>query len=338
MNVQQYSSMPGESGVPAPVTRPEQLQASAVPTLKVTVKGFNAMEHRLLNGTVLLSQRRQPRLDLSNDDGHTADVVMIDAADAEAMRWAKQQPWLKQKVVIWVDAASAGQGHIAIRRPVQWTSLPIILARALEQAPRQSTDASHAAPNSSSSSSVHGAPNVQTAAAAHSAQSAHSATTQSSTSSRRAVLVVDDSLAVRAFMRSMLEARGFTVTDAESAEAGIEASAAQHYACILMDVLMPGIDGYEACRRIKTRSRNGSGPAIVMLTSKSSPFDRIRGKMAGCDAYLTKPVDASTLNDVLLRYFPATPSVAASPPAFPQAAVAGAPRLRPPGIAAPRVT
>jgi two-component system cell cycle response regulator len=324
MNVQQFSSMLGESEVTAPVTRSEQLQVSAVPTLKVMVKGFNAMEHRLLNGTVLLSQRRQPRLDLSSDEGHTADVVMIDAADAEAMRWAKQQPWLKQKVVIWVDAASTEQGHITLRRPVQWTSLPIILARALEQAPRQPTDALHAAPNSSSAHSV---PNTQTA------QTAHSATTQSSTSSRHSVLVVDDSLAVRALMRSMLEARGFTVTDADSAEAGIDASAAEHYACILMDVLMPGIDGYEACRRIKTRSRNGSGPAIVMLTSKSSPFDRIRGKMAGCDAYLTKPVDAKNLYDVLLRYFPATPSVSASPPAFPQAAVASAPRTWTPGLA-----
>lgn len=246
-------------------------QSLIVPSLKLFVKGFTPMEQRLLNGTVLLSRRRQPRLDLADDgDARLADVVMIDGADPAAMRWAADQTWLKQKVVIWVDAPIASRMHIALRRPVQWTSLPIILARALEQNPRNIVDAD--------------------------------ATIPASAPSRRAVLVVDDSLAVRAYLRSLLEPRGFIVTDVDSAEAGVDAACSNSYACILMDVLMPGIDGYEACRRIKARTRSGSGAAIVMLTSKSSPFDRIRGKMAGCDAYLTKPVDAHTLYDVLSRY------------------------------------
>ena len=250
------------------------------------------MEHRLLNGTVLLSQRRQPRLELSNDDdGQATDVVMIDGADAEAMGWAARQTWLQHKVVIWIDAATASQGHMTLRRPVQWTSLPIILARALEQTSREPMRAVPAAPDSGSMPL------------------------------RRSVLVVDDSLAVRAYLRSLLEARSFTVTEADSAEAGIDATVAVNYACILMDVLMPGIDGYEACRVIKARVRHGSGPAIVMLTSKSSPFDRIRGKMAGCDAYLTKPVNSATLYEVLSRYTAAPALVSA------QAADADAPRV-----------
>ena len=270
-----HSPNPG-SGYEAaqPDKRQDDVPAPTEVALKLLTKGFTTMEHRLLSGTVLLSRRRQPRLDLINDDqGQSADVVMIDGADTTAMNWALQQPWLRQKVVIWVDAPATSPSHITIRRPVQWTSLPIILARALEQTP-QKTNATIAAPVS--------------------------VLTSASTSSRQSVLVVDDSLAVRAYLRSLLEPRGFTVTDADSAEAGIAAAAANSYACILMDVLMPGIDGYEACRRIKARTR--SGPAIVMLTSKSSPFDRIRGKMAGCDAYLTKPVDANTLQDVLSRY------------------------------------
>ena len=67
---------------------------------------------------------------------------------------------------------------------------------------------------------------------------------------------------------------------------------------------MPGIDGYEACRKIKAMPANSKNikPSIIMLTSKSSPFDRIRGKMAGCDAYLTKPVQKSHLMQVLAKY------------------------------------
>src|SRR5438874_659101 len=68
--------------------------------LKVLVRGFNAMEHRLLEGTVKLSQRRPPRIDLiSVADGISADVVMIDAQDTLALQWAALQPWLAGKAV-----------------------------------------------------------------------------------------------------------------------------------------------------------------------------------------------------------------------------------------------
>jgi two-component system, cell cycle response regulator len=228
--------------------------------LKLLVKGFNdiPMERRLLNGTVMLSQRRLPRLELLSDaDSKSADAVLIDARDPQAMKWAADQPWLMHKAVIWVDAQTVRHGHTLVRRPVQWPNLPIMLARALEQSPQKLTDAQHA-----------GEMPDKTAAVAPVAAQV-----------QLSVLVIDDSLAVRAYLRSLLESRGFAVTAVDCAEAGIAAAAAAPYACILMDVLMPGINGYEACRTIKSRSRTGSAPAIVMLTSKSSPFDHIRGKM-----------------------------------------------------------
>lgn len=247
------------------------LSAPPPPAIKLLVTGFAPMERRLLSGTVLLSKRRLPRLDLLNStDCRDADVVMIDGSDPMAVQWASEQDWLEHKAVIWVDASVAPHGHIIVKRPVQWPVLPMLLTRALEQSARRTID-----------------PVVPSA---------------NSASPRNSVLVVDDSLAVRAYLRSLLESRGYAVTDADSAEAGIEAAAASSYACILMDVLMPGMDGYEACRRIKARARSGSAPPIVMLTSKSSPFDRIRGKMAGCDAYLTKPVATDHLHEVLSRW------------------------------------
>lgn len=239
--------------------------------LKLLIKGFSSTERQILQGAVMLSRRRLPHLKLIADaDGQTADVVMVDGANAAAMQWAANQDWLKTKAVIWVDGSAATFGHLVVRRPVQWPGISILLARALEQGPRKTTDAG--------------------------------STPTTVMSTRRSMLVVDDSLAVRAHLRSLLEARGYLVTDASSAEAGIEAAAKTSYACILMDVLMPGMDGYEACRRIKGKAQSGNGPAVVMLTSKSSSFDRIRGKMAGCDAYLTKPVATADLYDILSRY------------------------------------
>jgi two-component system cell cycle response regulator len=233
-------------------------------SLKLLVKGFKPIERQLLNGVVKLSHRREPRLELvSEADGETADVVMIDTSDPQAVEWAASQAWLERKAVIWVDASTASSGHIVVKRPIQWPTLLVLLLRAMEEGPQKIIDAPAAAVN-------------------------------------RSVLVVDDSLAVRAYLRSLLESRGFAVTDADSGEAGIEAAAAAPHACILMDVMMPGIDGFEACRRIK--ASQASAPAVVMLTGQVSPFNRIRGKMAGCDAYLTKPVDPDQLHEVLLRY------------------------------------
>lgn len=243
-------------------------------TLKLLTKGFNAMEQQLLNGVVKLSQRRQPPICLVSD-ADTADVVMIDARDPLAMKWAIDQPRLERKVVIWVDAASAPRGHTMVRRPVQWTGTPMLLARALEQASQN-----------------------------------NNACAQAPEPARRPVLVVDDSAVMQTHLRSMLEPRGLTVATADSAETAIKAAAATPYACILMDVVMPGIDGYEACRRIKASASSGKAPAVVMLTGKSSPFDRIRGKMAGCDDYLVKPVDPARLHQVLSRYVAALPDTA----------------------------
>lgn len=121
---------------PATLDNARPVAADAGP--KLLVKGFNdnSMERRLLDGTVKLSQRRLPRLDLLSDaDGERADAVLIDTRDPQAMKWAANQAWLMYKAVIWVDAQTARHGHTVVRRPVQWPNLPMLLARALEQGP-----------------------------------------------------------------------------------------------------------------------------------------------------------------------------------------------------------
>jgi two-component system, cell cycle response regulator len=270
-------------------TSPRSTQAVAPDAVvKLLVRGFSEMERRLLEGTVKLSQRRAPRIDLVTDaHGAEADVVMIDAHDPQSVAWAAAQPWLAGKAVLWAGAKAVRPGHTAIERHVKWPILPVLLYRALEQGQN------HAAP-------------VVAAAPA--------------TASRR-VLVVDDSLAARAHLRSLLERDGVDVTEAETAEAGIALATSEPFACVLMDVLMPGMDGFEACRRIKARARAGHALPVVMLTSKSSPFDRVRGKMAGCDTYLTKPVEPAQLHDVVARHL--------GQPAAPRAAFPFTPNLQP---------
>ncbi len=260
------------------------------PALKLVVKGLKPIERQLLEGLVKVSQRRTPRLEILDSRQATdADVIMIDTRDPSAMAWSRRHPWIQGRAVIWIDAADAPCGHTLLRRPVQWPILPMVLARALESGP--GTAAALAQPQA--------AP-VAPAAVSHPARTPQ-------------ILVVDDSLAVRAHLRSLLEPQGFAVTDADSVEVALQAVARRAFDCVLMDVLMPEIDGYEGCRQIKARLRGAAAVPVVMLTSKASPFDRIRGKMAGCDAYLTKPVDPRHLGEVLAQQLRAMPQHRTAP-------------------------
>jgi len=116
------------------------------------------------------------------------------------------------------------------------------------------------------------------------------------------VLVVDDTASVRAFMEARLGACGVRADFAESGEQAIAMAGAHDYQCVFLDVLLPGIDGFQACRAIKARRPSAAGAAVVMLTGRSSPMDRLRGTLAGCDAYLTKPLDEDRFAEVVARY------------------------------------
>ncbi len=287
-------------------------EAPSDPPLTLSVRGFSKMERQLLNGTVKLSQRRNPRLELLDDaDVRRADVILIDGLDIVSVQWAQAQPWLSHRTVIWVDSKVPRPGHMLSKRPVQWPILPMLLARALE-----SSSAARGSP-SGFVPFLEAAQPVARATASAAPATPPAAEVAPTTTTTRQVLIVDDSLAVRQHLRSLLEARGYGITEAASAADALEAVKQKHFDCALMDVLMPDMDGYEGCRRLKAmRALIGQLP-VVMLTSKSSPFDRIRGKMSGCDAYLTKPVEPLQLYEVLSQQFTGARAGATTPVSTP---------------------
>src|SRR6478736_90918 len=118
--------------MPNPETDSSTATTSTDVVLKLAVRGFNAMERRLLEGTVKLSQRRPPRIELLDDEAD-ADVLMLDAQDTDTLRWAAAQPWLAGKAVLWAGAKAVRPTHVAIDRHVKWPILPVLLYRALEQ-------------------------------------------------------------------------------------------------------------------------------------------------------------------------------------------------------------
>jgi len=117
----------------------------------------------------------------------------------------------------------------------------------------------------------------------------------------RRALVVDDSPTVRKQLELELRSFKFQVDIAETGEECLSMLNTNHYNVIFLDVVMPGTDGYEVCRIIKKNKLFKDTP-VIMLTSKSSSFDRVRGALAGCNSYLTKPVDYEKFHAVLDMY------------------------------------
>src|SRR6476646_3946533 len=108
------------------------------------------------------------------------------------------------------------------------------------------------------------------------------------------VLVVDDILSNVKLLEAKLTAEYFEVVTAHN---GIEALARiEDHApdIVLLDVMMPGMDGFEVCRRIKADPRTAHVP-VVMVTALDQPSDRVAGLDAGADDFLTKPVDDAAL-------------------------------------------
>lgn len=113
-------------------------------------------------------------------------------------------------------------------------------------------------------------------------------------------LVVDDSLPVRIQMDQALKPFTERVDFAESGEEAFELINTNEYQLIFLDVVLPGMDGYEICKVIKQGKAKDT--PIIMLTGNSSPADKIKGKLAGCDTYLIKPVGQTIFKEVVSQY------------------------------------
>lgn len=122
------------------------------------------------------------------------------------------------------------------------------------------------------------------------------------------MLVVDDSEPVRKQLEIQLNMLSVRTDLAESAERAMELIRQRRYACIFLDVVMPGADGYTVCKAVKKDPRLKHTP-VIMLTGKSSPFDRIKGKLAGCNAYLTKPVEHEAFTKIIEPYLSVSAAV-----------------------------
>lgn len=119
-------------------------------------------------------------------------------------------------------------------------------------------------------------------------------------------LVVDDSPTVRRQLALVLQGLGVDAEGVGSAREALDALSRQRYELAFVDVMMPEVDGFSLARSMR-RDKALCKIPVIILTSRSSPLDLIRGALTGCSSYLVKPVSLQSLRLTVLRLLPTAP-------------------------------
>lgn len=117
------------------------------------------------------------------------------------------------------------------------------------------------------------------------------------------ILIIDDSPTETYRFKEILERHGHAVLEATNGADGVAVSRAELPDLVLMDVVMPGINGFQATRQIAKGAETSHIP-VVIVTTKDQETDRVWGKRQGARDYLTKPVDEALLMNVIRNLIP----------------------------------
>ncbi len=282
----------------------------------VDVIGFKDVERSMLSSIFALAARRDPAFAQYDpgEPGRRPQLYLVDADDPAAFAEFRALRKRARLPALLVGSSAQGTDCPVLARPLQWARLLQALDDTLgsvEQLPAAAERASAARATAAQAAesmrrTLSGPSSLGRSNTLGRSNPAREQTAAPSTQRMLGdtVLVVDDNATVRMFMQAKLAPFGFEVDIAETGEEAIGLSATQEYTCVFLDVVLPGIDGYQVCKLIKSNKQAIKKTAVVMLTSRSSPFDKLRGSLAGCDEYLTKPLDEDRLLEVIAKFLP----------------------------------
>ena len=272
----------------------------------VDVIGFNPTERAMLTSVFALAARRDPGfVQFDPVSAAAPDMYLVDIDDEGAFAEFRALNRRGSLPAVLVASPGKGGGHDVIERPLQWARLLQALEDAIVgvdetlPAPLEPPLAHPGIESSSTRNRLAADAGVRTPFPGMDISGIKRALGDT-------VLVVDDNATVRMFMQAKLAPFKFEIDFAETGEQAVGLTATREYACVFLDVVMPGIDGYQVCKLIKANKQAIKKTAVVMLTSRSSPFDKLRGSLAGCDEYLTKPLDEDRLLEVIARFLPSS--------------------------------
>ncbi|MBA4386996.1 MAG: two-component system response regulator [Verrucomicrobia bacterium] len=120
---------------------------------------------------------------------------------------------------------------------------------------------------------------------------------------KKKILVVEDEPQIRLGLKMRLERNGYEIVEAEDGVAGLSMARTEKPDLIILDIMLPKMDGYQMARMLKFDEKFKSIP-IVMLTARSQQTDRDTGQAVGADAYLTKPFKSEELLAAIAKLLP----------------------------------
>ena len=236
--------------------------------IRIGYLGLSTHEARVMKTIFTLSpELKQSYILTGTTELKKADLVLVNFDDANAVNlWNKLERINKTAAPITLSAHGASiEGAISLKLPIRLQEL----IEALENVLRDSTQVNIPVDTERGETILE-------------------------------ILVVDDSYPVRKYMEQKLAELAELPTRLSFSESGEQAMRkfkTRIYDMVFLDVMMEGVDGYKVCKAIKSRFDS----YVVMLTGKKSPFDKVRGTMSGCDAYITKPPTDERLIDELKK-------------------------------------
>lgn len=119
--------------------------------------------------------------------------------------------------------------------------------------------------------------------------------------SKKKILIVEDEESLLKLESILLTSKGFDVKGVPNGQAALDAIEEEKPDLVLLDIMLPEIDGFEVCRRIKSKPETQHIP-VIMLTAKKSREDMARGEKVGADWYITKPFKSAMVIETIQRF------------------------------------
>ena len=320
---------------PAPAAQP--LTGAAV--VRIAVHGFSPFEHTALASFFRLAEPHaaggasaRPTAYVLVDDAARAALLIVDADDGAAVDAARRAGRLRDAVFIGAQAPAGARAWLP--RPIA----PLHHVRARDALAQPDRSAAHATSAASRPVEAPASPAMNVDVLLADLGEPIDAATRIAPAlpqaggAGRLVLVVDDSAIARRFLARRLERYGYRVQLASSGEEALAWFERRTFAIAFVDITLgasqaDGIDGLRVCQTVKQRRQpdgidgnQGGGTAVVIVTGQTSATTRVQGSLAGCDAFLTKPlmeaefIAALQLVDPLFQWGAVTAGALPDPP------------------------
>ena len=262
--------------------------------------GLSEHEQKVLNAIFLLSKTRPTSFDLfDGDKNNKPEMMIVNFDDAEAVHeWQtlciQDTEYPSIPVIRVTRVRSRDLENYYMRRPFIITRMLSLFERLATKEFDSSADGGAFEDDDLLDSNTPAQERAQK-------QISTDESAKTEEKSLASVLVVDDSLPVRIKMNMALKSYVKQIDFAETGEKALELIKENRYDMIFLDVILPGVDGYEICKIIKN-DENSKDTPVVMLTGNSSSADQVKGTLAGCDSYLIKPVKSELFKETMTRY------------------------------------